>query len=360
MNVPSTFYRPYEGDPRHNGVIIMAWPGPENPNYAKPVISKLKSELSAIAKAISDYEPVMLLVNDKDLSDAETTFQSCGSQVEIKSTDMDDLEMWMRDVAPTFVFAERSSHSGLHGIDFNFNGWGGRYPSTNSAHLARQFLVDRSIPRVETPIVVEGGAIEADGEGTLLATEASIINPNRNPNVSREFIEQELRRLLGVSKIIWVPGMKDKDTTDGHVDAWVRFVAPGKVVLNDPGPGQHVLTEVYNTTKQILSQATDAKGRHLEIIDLPQAGTGGSEPIDPALSLNYVNYLLVTGAVIVPQFGDHQADDKAREILQALFPERKVVQVYIDQVAWNGSGVHCVTQEILGDRKRATGQCLCM
>lgn len=347
-----TFFRPREGGRCHHGAILMSWPGPENPNYGEDEISKLKRELTAIATTISDYEHVTLLVHSKELSEAETTFQSCGTYgVKIQSTDMNDLEFWMRDVAPTFVFAEGPFHSGLHGIDFNFNGWGGRYLSVSNARLARQFLADSSVPRVETPIVLEGGALETDGEGTLLVTESSILNPNRNANVSRETIEQELCRLLGISKIIWVPGLKGYEVIDAHIDAWVRFVAPGRVVLNDPGPNRHVLTAVHNTTKQILSLATDANGRRFEIIDLPEAGRERLKPINPDLCLNYVNFLLVNGAIIIPRFGDYQADGKARDIFQALFSERMVIQVYLSEIALNGGGIHCVTQDIPGKER---------
>lgn len=345
-----TFFRPREGS--HHGAILMAWPGPKNPNYGEDEVSKLKSELAAIAMAISDYEPVTLLVHSSDLSEAETTFQSCGTYgVKIQSTDMNDLEFWMRDVAPTFVFAEGPSHLGLHGIDFNFNGWGGRYPSASNARFAKQFLADSSIPRVDTPIVLEGGALETDGEGTLLVTESSILNPNRNANFYRETIEKELCRLLGISKVIWFSGLKGYEVTDAHIDVWVRFVAPGKVVLNDPGLNRHMLTAVHDTIKQVLSLSTDAKGRQFEIIDLPGAGRDHLAPVNPDLCLNYVNFLLVNDAVIIPQFGDHLADDKARDIFQVLFPERKVIQVYLGEIVRNAGGIHCVTQDIPGKER---------
>lgn len=203
---------------------------------------------------------------------------------------------------------------------------------------------------METPLVLEGGALETDGEGTLLLTESCIINPNRNPNISREAIENELCWLLGASKVIWLPGLKDYEVTDGHIDTWARFVAPGKVALHYPGPNRRLLTPVYHKTKEILSQATDAKGRRLEVVDLPGAGLDCPEPIDPDLCLNYVNYVLVNGAVIMAQFGDRE-DDRARDILQNLFPERTIVQVYIGNIAATGGGVHCVTQEIPEKRR---------
>lgn len=319
---------------------------PENPNYGENETSKLKTELSTIATIISDYEPVTILVHSKDLSEAETTFQGCGTyEVGIEPTNMNDLEIWMRDIAPTFVFAEGPSHSDLHGIDFNFNGWGVKYFSASNACLSRQFLADSNIPRVETSIVVEGGALETEGEGTLLVTDSSILNPNRNANISQGTIEKELRQLLGIFKIIWVPGLKDYEVTDAHIDIWARFVAPGRVVLNDPGPNRHMLTTIHETTKQILLLATDAKGRKFEIIDLPEAGRR-LEPINPELCLSYVNFLLISDAIIIPRFGDHLADNKAKDALQTLFPERKVIQICLGEIALNGGGIHCVTQDI--------------
>lgn len=242
--------------------ILMAWPGPETPEYTTQEITSLKTELTAIAKAISNYEPVTLLVHSGDISDANAIQSDCSTcGVQIESTDTADLDFWMRDIAPVFVFADGSSHSGFHGIYFNFNGWGGRYPSTGNAHFARQLLARRGIPRIETPFVLKGGFLETDDEGALLLTESSVINPNRNPNLSREAIENELCWLLGASKVIWLPGLKDHEVTDGHIADWGQIVAPGKVVLHYPGPNKRSLTPVYNKNKEILSRATDARGR---------------------------------------------------------------------------------------------------
>ncbi|GFF78094.1 hypothetical protein CNMCM6936_003319 [Aspergillus lentulus] len=291
----------------------------------------------------------MFLVHPKDFPEAEKIFQISGYHgVEVKSIEMENLEFWMRDVAPTFVFAKGPSQSGLHGADFNFNSWGERYPSANNTRLAGHILTNLAITRVETPIVPEGGALETDGDGMLLVTESSIINPNCNPYISRETIEEELRRLLGVTKTIWVPSLRGYEVTDAHIDSWARFAAPGKVILNGPRPRRPLLTEVYDTTKHILSQATDAKGRHLKIIDLPEGGIERPDPIDPEYASSYVNYILVHGAVIAPRLLYPQADEKAKGILQAAFPERKVVQVFHESIAWTGGGVHCATQEISG------------
>ncbi|KAE8317369.1 hypothetical protein BDV41DRAFT_573059 [Aspergillus transmontanensis] len=347
MTIRATFFMPPEGHPYRHGKIIMAWPGPNNTNYEKDQIARIKNDLTAIAKAICHFQTVILLVHSTEVPEAERAFQYCGRYgVRIQATDVSDLEFWMRDVAPTFVISEGSSRSIPHGIDFNFNGWGGRYPSNNNTLLAKQFLAQRQIPRVEASIVLEGGALETDGEGTLLATESSVLNPNRNPGVSRVTIEKELRRLLGVSRIIWLPRLKGYEVTDAHIDIWARFVAPGKVVLNKPRSDNEVLRAAYDAKKRILSQATDAKGRHFELLDIQEARLDGSISSDSDLCLSYVNYVVVNGAIIAPRLGDEKADSMAKQTLRTLFPTREVVQVYLEEIVLNGGGIHCVTQQI--------------
>ncbi|KAE8168566.1 hypothetical protein BDV40DRAFT_283997 [Aspergillus tamarii] len=347
MAIRARFYMPYEGHPSHHGKIFMCWPGPDNSNYEKCQIARIKNELIAIAKAICHFQTVTLLVHSTEVPEAERTFPDSGRYgVEIFPTNVSDLEFWMRDVAPTFVISKGTSRSILHGVDFHFNGWGGRYPSNHNTLLAKEFLANREIPCVETSIVLEGGALETDGEGTLLATESSILNPNRNPNVSRVTIENELCRLLGVSKVIWLPGLKGYEVTDGHIDIWARFVAPGKVVLNKPPSGNEVLRAVYATNKRILSQATDAKGRRFELFDIQEARLDGPIPPDADLCLSYVNYVPVNGALIAPRFGDEKADNLAIQTLRRLFPNGEVVQVYLKEIVLNGGGIHCVTQQI--------------
>lgn len=345
MAAHSRFYMPDEGHAHEQ--TLMAWPGNNNANYQEPgSLRRMKAELVGIAKAISAFEPVTLMVSSDQVSDAEREFTSCGQYgVDIKPTTADDLEPWMRDIAPTFVLSNES-YPALYGADFNFNGWGGRYPSSSNAHLAGDLLNDWYIPRLQSSIVLEGGALDVDGEGTMLATESSILNPNRNKGVTRESIERELHRILGVTKVIWVPGVKDKDVTDAHIDALARFTSPGRVILSRPSQYDAVWMKVHNETRNILSQATDAKGRTLQVVELPDADAndiGGSEP---DMVVSYINYLLVNGAVIAPRFGSPKADSDAKQTLQSVFPERQVVQVYLKEIAVNGGGIHCMTQQI--------------
>ncbi|KAB8221635.1 hypothetical protein BDV33DRAFT_202374 [Aspergillus novoparasiticus] len=271
MTIRAKFYMPHEGHPYCQGKIIMAWPGPNNPNYENRQIARIKIELIAIAKTICHFQTVILLVHSTKVPEAERAFQDCGMYgIEIQVTDVSDLEFWMRDVAPTFVISEGSSRSVPHGIDFNFNGWVSR-PETNP-------------PR-----------------GNFDRSRRRRVGNGRRENVtSRVAIEKELRRLLGASKIIWLSGLKGYEVTDTHIDIWDRFVAPGKVVLNKPRSDNEVLRAAYDASKRILSQATDAKGRHFELFDIQEARLDGPISSDSNLCLSYVNYVVVNGAIIAP------------------------------------------------------------
>lgn len=193
-----------------------------------------------------------------------------------------------------------------------------------------------------------------DGHGTGIMTESSWVNANRNPGWSRDRVEQELKAMLGLRKIIWLPGIKGRDITDAHVDFYARFVRPGVVVANldtDPASYDHAITQAHLA---ILNTATDADGRTLQVHTLspPQ------EPRDSRFSRNnpdfaagYINYFVINGAVIAPEFGDPQADKAVFELLSALYPQRKVVQLEIDAIAAGGGGIHCVTSQLLAPGK---------
>lgn len=213
-------------------------------------------------------------------------------------------------------------------------------------------------PRVASSLVTEGGSLEVDGDGTLLITESSLINDNCNPGKSKEDVEAELRRTLGADKIIWIPGRKGLEITDSHVDGLVRFVAPGKVLLSKPSElDDSAWTKIYDEAFDILSNSTDARGRHLEIVEIVEADMysigldrqtlkdieSGKED-SPALS--YVNYLLVNDGVIFPQFGDKKADAAALKVIRNLYKNREVEPVYIEELPMLGGGIHCSTQEV--------------
>ncbi|KAH8704890.1 putative agmatine deiminase [Talaromyces proteolyticus] len=361
----SSFVRPAEWA-RHSH-CILAWPGLNNSTFQTSAsLTAATNEVSSLVKAIARFEPVTLVVGQERLHEARSEFESGSStvkhEVRINPILGDDMNLWMRDIAPTFTLyqQEKKPAQQLSGVDFNFNGWGNRHATAATVTLARTLLENMKTNRIKASITTEGGALEIDGEGTLLVTESSIINNNRNPGKSKEDIEKELQRCLGVSKIIWVPGVMNADSTDCHIDALARFARPGVVLLSRPmGPrAKTVWMKVYEETKDILLNQQDAQGRSLRIIDIPEPDMAllnldeeSMEAVETASGwspvMSYVNYYLPNGGLVVPKFGDEEADIRAFEILTSLFEnEREAVQVYINELPLQGGGIHCATQEV--------------
>lgn len=194
-------------------------------------------------------------------------------------------------------------------------------------------------------MVGEGGGIEVDGHGTAIITESCFVNANRNPGYSRADIDAELKKRLGLRKIIWLPGIAGKDITDGHTDFYARFVKPGVVVAaldTDPESFDHPVTLKH---LEILKKATDADGRRLEVITLTAPTQVRPEFASDDFAAGYINFYVCNGAVIAPQFGDPKADAAAKRTLERLFPGRTVVQLDIDGIAAGGGGIHCATQQ---------------
>ncbi|MCH9708486.1 MAG: agmatine deiminase family protein [Actinomycetia bacterium] len=304
------------------------WEGKDGP--------AVQSDIAAIARAVAEFEPVVLLAAPAETRAAR---RACGSGVEVIPIATDDL--WMRDSGPTFVIGSGT----LAGIDFHFNGWGGKQEHARDEMVAASLLSRIGVTRIDAPITAEGGSLEVDGEGTLMATQSSLINPNRNPGVSREAIETALKDLTGVSKVIWFDGVRGQDITDYHVDSLARFAEPGTVLLSRPAPADDVWTRAYRQALKVLQQATDARGRRFEIVELPEPDPTTIADRGEAFLGSYANYYVVNGGVLVPRFGDRRGDADAKAIVGELHPGREVVQMRIDTVAEGGGGIHCATQQ---------------
>ncbi|MEB5935557.1 agmatine deiminase family protein [Pseudomonas mosselii] len=301
----------------------------------------VQAALGRIARAIAAFQPVTVFcrASERDIAEEE-----CGSHnITYVETELDDI--WMRDIGANFVFDDDGV---LGAVDFNFNGWGGKQQHRYDAKLAARVARLAGAQYQQSELVGEGGGIEVDGHGTGIMTESSWINSNRNPGWSKAQVEAELKERLGLRKIIWLPGIKGKDITDAHVDFYARFAAPGVVVANldnDPDSYDHEVTLEH---LEILRNATDADGRKLEIHTMspplkPRRSKFSED--NPDFAAGYINYFVINGAVIAPQFGDRSADEKARALLVKLYPGRKVVQLDIDAIAAGGGGIHCVTNQ---------------
>ena len=213
--------------------------------------------------------------------------------------------------------------------------------------MARRVLAWADVPRLDAQVRAEGGALEVDGDGTLLATESSLINLNRNSGKDKSEVEGRLKHALGVEKIIWLKGAKDADITDCHIDALARFVSPGTVLLSKPDPSRpRAWTNVYEDARQILMNEHDAQGRSLRVIDLPEPSISSLKgERDEDMVTSYANYYLANGAVIAPRFGDDTTDQHSAELFREMFPNREVVQVLINMLPRIEGGIHCATQQ---------------
>lgn len=251
-----------------------------------------------IIKAIAEFEPVTVIVNPEELEAVEAL--GLGANVTLLPVRHNDA--WLRDNGPTFVAAEDGK---LAGVNWKFNAWGGKYmPWDLDDEVAPQILESLQVERFDAPLVMEGGSIHTDGEGTLITTEECLLNTNRNPELSRPEIEEYVRQFTGTESIIWLKRGLSGDETDGHVDNIACFAAPGKVIIQVCDDPQDENYEITRENLRILEQAVDAKGRKLEIIPIQQPPRVDYE--DSRLTLSYLNFYFVNGGIILPVFGGQQ------------------------------------------------------
>jgi agmatine deiminase len=292
-----------------------------------------------VVRSISAFEKVTLITNEDTV---EAARRLCGEAAEYLVIPHNDA--WMRDNGPTYV---KSAEGMLAGIDWKFNAWGEKYhPYYLDGRVAGEVLKQYGIPGIKVPIVLEGGSIHVDGEGTLLTTEQCLLNPNRNPQLDRNQIEEVLKSHLNVSKIIWLKKGLYGDETDGHIDNAACFAKPGTVLMqacHEPGNPNY---EITRENLEILNQITDAKGRKLEIVEIPQPPERYYKGV--SLTLSYLNFYFVNNGIILPLFGGDAAgtDQRAEQVLRELFPGRRIVPVDGMKLIKEGGNVHCITQQV--------------
>lgn len=296
---------------------------------------------TAVAHAIAEFQPVTMIV---DPSESARARRMLSAQIETVERVIDDF--WMRDSGPTFVHADDGS---LAAVDWIFNGWGGGdwTSATHDRGLAR-FVADLAgVPVIPSLLVNEGGGIHVDGEGTILLTETVQLGAERNPQADALRVEAEMTRTLGTSKAIWLPRGLARDYeefgTRGHVDIVATFPAPGKVLVHAQENAGHPDHATMRDIRALLAAATDAKGRRLEVIDLPAPDT--QTDAHGFVDWSYVNHLVINGAVIACAFGEAKADARAADILAAAYPGRRIIPVDARELFARGGGVHCITQQ---------------
>ena len=298
-------------------------------------LAAARAAYAAVARAIARFEPVTMVTN---LGDAPGARDLLGNGVAILELRLSD--SWMRDIGPTFLVNRSGA---LAGAAWRFNAWGGKYPDyADDARIAARLLGHLGLRCFEAPFVLEGGAIHVDGEGTALVTEQCLLNPNRNPALRRTDVEAHLRDWLGVETIIWLGQGLIHDETDGHVDNLACFARPGVVLALAEDDYLEPNYPALADNLERLGKATDARGRRLEIVPIPQPAARFSQ--GRRLALSYINFYRANGAIVAPRFGDPR-DADAERALRAAFPELTLVGVPVADIVYGGGGIHCITQQ---------------
>ncbi|KAI5562343.1 hypothetical protein BDE02_15G047600 [Populus trichocarpa] len=344
----------------------MGWP--ERPDNWRDNALHAQLVFTKVAIAISKFEPVTVCASSAQWENARSQLPE---HVRVLEMSMND--SWFRDIGPTFVVRKNGSNHGnleqrIAGIDWNFNGWGGVddgcYQDWSLDLLvARKIIGTEKLPRFPHFMILEGGSIHVDGDGTCLTTEECLLNKNRNPNLTKEQIEDQLKAYLGVQKVIWLPyGLYGDDDTNGHIDNMCCFVRPGVVLLSWTEDEKDPQFKRSMEALSILSNTSDANGRRLEIIKLHVPGPlymtdeeaagvvqdGNAKPRLPGtrLAASYVNFYIANGGIITPQFGDQKWDDEAVRVLSQAFPNHEVVRIEgAREIVLAGGNIHCITQQ---------------
>ena len=320
---------------RHRGTL-MAWPTRES--LWGSHLESAKSDYAAVARAVAAFEPVTMVCLPGSSGEVRAR---CGAGVEPLELPIDD--SWMRDNGPIFVANARGEVAMVH---FRFNSWGEKYlPYDRDARVPELLAAELGVRRYEAPLVLEGGSFFVDGNGTLITTEQCLLNANRNPQRSREQIEDALRAFLGVETVVWLPtGMADDRDTDGHIDGVAQYVRPGTVMLLRPKDPDDPDTPLGDANAERLTGAQDARGRAFEVLEVPVTATVDVEGYG-SVAIPYLNFYLVNGGAIVPTGGVPQ-DEEALEVIRPAFPDREVVAVPGAILSFGGGGPHCITQQI--------------
>ncbi len=335
--------------------IWMLWPERQD-NWRSGAKPAQKTFVN-LAKAILEFEPVTVCVSKEQYANARNQLPR-----EVRVVEMASNDAWIRDSGPTFLTNDKGE---VRAVDWEFNAWGGLYdglyfPWDMDLQIAQKVCEIENIDTYHTPgFVLEGGSFHVDGEGSVITTDMCLLSEGRNPDMSKEEIEQKLCEYLNCEKVIWIKDGIDPYETNGHIDDVACYIRPGVVGCIWTEDKESQFYQACQDAYQTLTQATDAKGRKLEVhkLCMPKKyvtikgdfeidsveGTMPREDGEVSIA-SYMNFLIVNGGVIVPQYGDEN-DELALKTIQTWFPERKVVGVRTEEIAFAGGNIHCVTQQ---------------
>jgi agmatine deiminase len=316
----------------------LTWPG------RVPLVEDIFLQMMA---ALAPHETVNVLVDSAEAEQGVRSRCSFAGAENIRFHHIATVDSWIRDYGPNFLVNTKGE---LAYNDWIFNAWGNKYEELkrDDSIPARLESLLR-VPRLEPGIVMEGGSIEVNGAGVVMTTEQCLLNPNRNPELDQGEIEQYLREFLGVQKVLWLAAGIVGDDTDGHVDDIARFVSTTTIACaleEDPADANYKLLQ---ENLERLRRATDAHGHAFDIVTIPMPGVvGPSNETSPCqldrLPASYANFYIANNVVLAPIFGNPN-DPRALEVLQRVFPDRRVVRINCEPLVWGMGTIHCVTQQ---------------
>jgi agmatine deiminase len=308
---------------------LMAWP--TRPDLWGDQLQPARQEYAATANAIAAFEPLTMVC--ASAAEAAQARGALTAAVEVVELPIDD--SWLRDCGPIFVVDGDGRRAGVH---FGFNSWGGKFAPWDRDAAVGALLVEHvGDRRYDAPFVLEGGAVLVDGEGTLLTTEECLLNPNRNPGMSRDQIEAGVSDHLGVETIVWLgQGLVEDRDTDGHVDMIAAFTRPGEVLLQTLAPGAPSHERMADNRSRLVAAG-------LQVVDFPILAS--VEVAGEPIAVCQLNLYLCNGAVVMPLAGV-DTDAEALERIAAAYPDREVVGVPGRVIAYGGGGPHCITQQV--------------
>ena len=324
------FHVPAEED-RHQRTF-MQWPVDRRVYRDRGFLEMTQQTIADIANAISEFEPVTMLAASDDHSGARAMISE-----KVGLWDIPTEDLWCRDAGPIFVV---DGAGGLAITHIQFNGWGGKQVNRRDGQIASRVAERLGLELIASGLRGEGGGVEQDGHGLLMAHESSWVNDNRNPGLSRDQIEARLLTAYGADRMIWSDGLWGEDITDYHIDSLARFTGSGRVLINLPDEPD--MNDPFHVAALATHNRLVAGGMTIDVIPEPEHPRVKS----PDFVASYANYYACNGAVIAAEFGDRETDQIAKDALSRHYPGREVVTLNVDPLGELGGGIHCATQQM--------------
>jgi agmatine/peptidylarginine deiminase len=328
--------------------VLLSWPHSET-DWA-PLLESVEQCYQDITLAICRFQKVVIVCHDENLKNRVLSLfsdQPNAERIHCRVAPTDDT--WIRDYGPLTITKESTAKDRqVELLDFQFNGWGNKFDASLDNTVSQQLQqqgVFNTVPMRTVPMILEGGSVESDGEGSLLTTKHCQLSPERNPDLTQNDIEARLKELFGVQRVLWLShGQLEGDDTDGHIDTLVRFCSPSHlcyVRCDDPNDSHYA--EMQRMEIELKTLRT-ASGKAYQLSPLPWPSAKYNQEGE-RLPATYANFLIINGAVLLPVYNDRN-DDKAIATLQACFPEREIIPINCLPLIEQSGSLHCITMQL--------------